>query len=181
MYRMSAESLSVGLLTALCLWPVAAAAQAGPSLTVEQVRASFVAAGFQVGPVHRWIWTSPPVTTSQIFDRANGRVLMALVYPDAAAAQAERLQAQAREPAPTGLSLPGYGPHLVPGYGQSLWRTNVALIQTTQSDLDSIYRGQNARDNGVLVDTVGVSDPGPPNYAVDFDFQQALESGAVSL
>ncbi|HLZ27052.1 MAG TPA: hypothetical protein VKV73_07005 [Chloroflexota bacterium] len=146
-----------------------------PTLTVDQVRASFVGAGFQADPALSWTWTSPPVTTLRIFDQASGRVLMALVYPDTHTAQTERLQAQAHEPsAPV---LDGYGPHLVPGYGESLWRGNVALVQTTQSELDRLYRLQ----QGGMLDLAAIHEPSPPDYVVDLDFQQALEHSAVNL
>jgi hypothetical protein len=130
---------------------------------------------------HSRTWTSPPVTTLQIYSQSGGRVLMALVYPDAAVAQAERLQAQAREPEQASVAASGYGPHLVPGYGRSIWRANVALVQTTQSELDRLFRLQSDRDNGVLVDPIAEREPGSPNYAVDLDLQQALENSVVSL
>jgi hypothetical protein len=123
---------------AVCVWPAAVVqAQDVPhsdvTLTVDQVRGTFAGAGFQIDGVHNWDWTSPPVSTVQIHDQSSGRVLMALVYPSSAAAQAARFQAQAREPADQSGS---YGPHLVAGFGPSLWHGNVALQQTTQSELD---------------------------------------------
>ena len=80
------RSLAAGLAAAMCLWPVAAAAQStGP--TVEQVRAVYASAGFQVDSALTWDWTSPPVSTFRVHDASQGRELMVLVYPDPAAAQ----------------------------------------------------------------------------------------------
>ena len=82
----SIRSLTAGLAAAICLWPVAAAAQStGP--TVEQVRAVYASAGFQVDSALNWDWTSPPVSTFRVHDASQGRELMVLVYPDPAAAQ----------------------------------------------------------------------------------------------
>ena len=101
---------------------------------------------------------------------------MVLVYPTAAAAQAERRQALAREP-----GLDSSSPHLIVGYGQSLWSGNVAMVQTMQSQLERIFQLQLERDNGVYVNPDLVEDLGPREFAVDSDFQQALEHGAVNL
>ena len=60
-------------------------------------------------------------------------------------------------------------------------RGNVALVQTTQSELNREYQVQEARGNGVYVESSLVGSPGPARFAVDFDFLQALENGAVNL
>jgi hypothetical protein len=171
-----------GLVVAGCLWPLAGAALAqdlpstGPTLTVDEARGAFASAGYQVGQTLTWDWTSPPVSSFHVHDLASGRVLMVLVYPTAAAAQTERRQALAHEP-----GLLGGNPHLIPGYGQSLWSGNVALVQTTQSQIERVFQMQLDRDNGVYVNTDLVQDPSTPEFAVDIDFQQALERGAVNL
>jgi hypothetical protein len=182
----SLRSLAASLAAAVCLWPVAAGAQEVPpqpatGLTVEQAREVFAGAGYQVDEALTWNWTSPPVETFQVRD-LHGRILMVLVYGSTTAAQAERLQAAAREQTPlAGQSLSGVGPHLVIGYGTSVWRGNVALVQTTQSELNREYQVQEARGNGVYVESSLVGSPGPARFAVDFDFLQALENGAVNL
>ncbi len=181
MHRASRSFLR-GLVVAGCLWTLAGTALAqdlpvrGPVLAVDQVRGAFSTAGYQVDQTLTWDWTSPPVSTFQVHDLASGRVLMVLVYPTAAAAQAERRQALAREP-----GLDGGNPHLIAGYGQSLWSGNVAIVQTTQSQLQRIFQLQLERDNGVSVNPDLVQDLGLPEIAVDSDFQQALEDGAVNL
>src|SRR5713101_5558287 len=79
------------LVAAICLWPVVTAAQdlaplADSGLTIAQVRGAFASAGFQVGDPVTWEWTSPPVSSINVHDVANGRVVMVLVYPTTGAA-----------------------------------------------------------------------------------------------
>jgi hypothetical protein len=184
----SFRSIAASLAAALCLWPVAAGAQdaqpqAGAGMTVGQARDAFAGAGYQVDEALNWTWTSPPVSSFQVHDQTHGRILMVLVYPSATAALGGRLQAEANDQAQhaNDLAISGSGPHLVIGYGESVWRGNVALVQTTQSALDRAYQQQQDRDNGVYVDGISVADPSLPLFAVDLDFQQALDNGAVNL
>ena len=55
------------------------------------------------------------------------------------------------------------------------------MVQTMQSQLERIFQLQLERDNGVYVNPDLVEDLGPREFAVDSDFQQALEHGAVNL
>jgi len=179
------------VLAVACAWPVAATAQTqgetaptvGPLFVVDQVRSSFSSAGFQVDQAYDWSWTRPPVTSFQVRDQNTGRVLMVLVYPSATAAMAAQLEAETHEQAlQGGQAVNGTaGPHLVVGYGPSLWNGNVALVETTQAQLERAYQAQADRDNGIYVDQSVVEDPGTPDIAVDLDFQQALQNGAVNL
>jgi len=57
----------------------------------------------------------------------------------------------------------------------------VALVQTTQSELNRTYQSQQDRDNGLYVERTAVGEAGAPLLAVDLDFQQALDNGAVNL
>jgi hypothetical protein len=175
---------------AVYLWPAGAVqadnggtAQVGAVPNVEQVRSSFASAGFQVDLAHNWDWTSPPTSTFQVHDRARGRVVMALVYPTSMAAQNVRVQAYAHEQQQNLRSgaLSGYGPHVVMGYGQSFWRANVALVQSTQSELDRVFQLQSDCDTGVAVDANVMNEAGPVGNPVDLDFQQALDNGVVEL
>jgi hypothetical protein len=156
----------------------------GPLLSVDQARAAFTSAGYQVGQAHVWDWTQPPVATFDIHDQVNDRVVMVLVYPSATAAQLGRVEAEAHEQTlSAGQPLTrSDGPHLVIGYGPSIWNGNIALVQTSQTQLERMYRAQTDRDNGVYVDPDRVlGDPNLPTLAVDLDFQQALQNGAVNL
>jgi hypothetical protein len=77
-------------------------------MSADQVRAAFAGAGYQLDQVRTWDWTSPPVTSIQVRDAGSDRVLLALVYPDAA--QMVRARALARDAGATSGN-----PHLVPG------------------------------------------------------------------
>jgi hypothetical protein len=147
------------LTVAACLWPVAVSAHsqdaplADTLLSVDRVRGAFTTAGYQVDRAQNWNWTSPPLNAFQVRDPAGGRVLVVLVYPSATAAQAGRLQAEAHEQAFNAeVQLGSPGPHLVLGYGPSVWTSNVAVVQTTETQLERLYDLQNDRDNGIYVD-----------------------------
>ncbi|HEX8969036.1 MAG TPA: hypothetical protein VF937_14215, partial [Chloroflexota bacterium] len=137
---------------------------------------AFTSAGYVADQPQSWDWTSPPVTSFQVHDTASGRVVMVLVYPDVAAAQTELRQAASHDQVGAGS-----GPHLIPGYGPSVWNANVAMVEATESQLARLYQAQADRDNGVYVDLALNPDPNESTLAVDFDFQQALDSSAVNL
>jgi hypothetical protein len=165
------------------MWPVATSAQVAelPQIsstvqTVEQVRQAFSYAGFTVDAAHTWDWTSPSFTSFQVHDSASDRVLMVLVYPSGVAAEAARLQAASHEQSSHA------SPHLVIGYGLSSWNGNVALVETTGSELNRLYQAELDRDNDLYI-TPDIAQPvvSQSDVAVDIDFQQALENGAVNL
>jgi len=184
----SARLVAASLAAAVCLWPMVGWAQdaqppSGSALTVEQAVDAFTGGGYQIDQPLSWDWMSPPVTTFQVSDTAKGRVLMVLVYPTAEAAEIGRSQALAHEAElyPASGALRGYGPHLVDGYGQSMWRGNVALVQTSQAALNHGLRVQNDRESNLYVGTIDVDQSDiAPSVAVDLDFQQALQV-AVNL
>jgi hypothetical protein len=68
------------------------------------------------------------------------RVLLVPVYADAEAARLAERQAEsisaAMRPEPLAFSDDD-GPRLVPEYGASVWRSNVALVESTRSEHDS--------------------------------------------
>jgi hypothetical protein len=180
----SVRSIAASLAAAMCLWPVAAGAQEvqpvpSSGLTVEQARGVFADAGFQVDQPLSWDWTSPPVSSFRVYDQAQGRILLVLVYPSVAAAQAGRLQAEAYEQVDRLSS--GTGPALVVGFGESVWRGNVALVQTTPAQLAQADRLQADRDNGQYVEPGPATPSSRPVFAVDVDFLQALNNGAANL
>ena len=106
---------------------------AAQELTPEQVAVAFVDAGFEVDAPINWTWAVPPHTTLRIYDRRDARVFMVVVYQDAATA--ERLSAL---------------PRLVPGFGPSTTRENVAVVQAGQADLEHWYRAESLRSVGML-------------------------------
>jgi hypothetical protein len=147
------------------------------SLSVDDVRDSFVSNGFIVDQSHSWTWMEPSFTSFQIHDSTSDRVLLVLVYSDSTAAQTAHAQALAHEPDNT-TGMPG-NPHLVEGYGPSIWIGNVALVESTEPELDRIFRARLDSANGVEVDTNLAWEHTVSTRAVDFDFQQALAPAGV--
>jgi hypothetical protein len=180
--------LAAALAAAICLWPVDAAAQdlaplADSGLTIEQVREAFAGAGFQVDEPITWNWTSPPVSTLRVSDLERRRVLMVLVYPSAAAALTAQLQAQTSEREqktgePKGSNR---GPHLIEGFGESVWLGNLAMVETTRLALDRLDQVLIDRDLGVYVDAERTRATSHPRFAVEEDFLQALTNSIVNL
>ena len=189
MNRSPLRSLSVVFVSAVvALWPLAAAAQPAPStpLTAEQVRNEFLSQGYLADAPITW-WTNN-LTTFSVSDRTQqasrtGRVLMVLVYPDAATAQAETDKARALELAANPeLAVVAGGPHLVPGYGPSILRGNVALVESTQHELAQRYAEQLNLDNQVAFGTTPAQIGSPPaSYLVDLDFVSALDNSTADL
>jgi hypothetical protein len=157
-------------------------------MTADQVRAEFLSLGYQVDAPITW-WTTNHVTTFTVSDRsdqgtASGRILMVLVYPDTATAQAEISKAQSREVSENTAQDPASaGPHLVPGYGPSILLQNVALVESSQQELARQYAAQLDRDNLAVF---GTGQPmelalAPATHAVDLDFLSAFDNGIVNL
>ena len=177
------SSLVSGLIVAASLWPTVGAvhAQEAAVLSVDQARGIFASAGYQVERTYTWDWTSPPVSTFQVRDQ-NDRILMVLVYPSAEAATVGRQEAETNDQAlQSRPAISGLGPHLVVGYGQSYWNGNVALVQSSQTQLERMFQAQADRDNGVYGASELAEDPSAPTFAVDLDFEQALQNGVVNL
>lgn len=173
--------IALAVRTAACLWPLSAVAQdlpAGPdaNLAVEHVRASFASSGFQVDQPVSWEWTAPPVSRIVVRDLARGRVLMALVYPTRAAAFTARTQALAAQQADS-----DGGPPLVQGYGESVWVGNVAIVETTSSDLESLNQMLADRENCLDVDPERLEALSHPRVTVGADFLQALTTTFANL
>ncbi len=186
--NLTVRSIIAPATAAVCLWPVAAAAQDVPSglgsiLTLEQVRGGFASAGYQVDDAVRWDWTSPPVSTVRIRDAATDRVVIALVYPTGEAASAARFRARTAEQKqlPGGAITGNRGPHIVIGYGESVWLSNVGLVQTTQSHLNHVYQVEIECDNGGYVSQEPVAQATERGWTVDVDFMQALNASVVNL
>jgi hypothetical protein len=181
MNRPTLRSLSAFLasaVVALSAAPFAVNAQEAPftGLSVDQVRNEFVADGYQVGAPIGW-WTNNHITTFTVTDGSeqNGRVAMVLVYPDAATAESEVAMAdQSSDPA---------GPHLVPGYGPALVRDNVAIVESTQQELNQRYATERALQDAAEFGTSSVMPTAPTQVtkAVDADFLSALDASFDNL
>jgi hypothetical protein len=153
-------------------------------LTLDQVRSQFLRRGYDVREALRFDWTSPPVTFFQVRDGlgTTDRVLMVLLYPDSAAARSEHLQAQARDETAQNWSLvysDDHGPRLVPGYGQSVWWQNVALVQSSRRELNQLFTDALDRDNQIVVQTV--LDRRSAMQVLTFSAMQAVDQDFVAL
>jgi hypothetical protein len=62
-----------------------------------------------------------------------------------------------------------------------MWRGNVALVQSTESQLEFVDRLQADQDNGTYDDPSVVLDARAPVILVDSDFQEALTNSVVNL
>ncbi len=119
-----------------------------PSRTTDAVRDDFIAAGYDASPATMW-WTNR-VTTFSARDASRDQILMVLVFPSLEAAQSERLQAAAND---GDGNVANQHPLLVPGYGPSEWRGNVAIVQSSQSALARLYVAQYDDGQSILVRT----------------------------
>jgi hypothetical protein len=114
----------------------------------------------------------------------TGRVVMVLVYPDAVSAQAESSRAEAHEAAATSEGLtPDHGPHLVPGYGWSLWWHNVAMVESTRQELARTYAAELDSDSLSMLGAAKVTAPTPLQVtsAIDFDIVAVIDDGSGNL
>jgi hypothetical protein len=187
MYRRN-RSVFSGLIVAASLYFSGGAAHAqdataSPVLSVDQVRNAFSSAGYQVDQAQAWNWASPPVTSLQVRDSATDRVVMVLVYPSTTAAQAALLEAETHEQGlNAGLPANGGGaPHLIAGYGRSVWDGNVAMVQTMQADMERAYQAQIDRDSAVDAAPAPGASATQSEFSVDVDFLQALQQGTVNF
>jgi hypothetical protein len=158
---------------AVALVPLASASAQSlstPVLTPEQVRGRYLAEGFQASQPTTW-WTNGS-TSFTVEDPAeqsspSARVLMVIVYPDAASAEAERAD----------------GGHVVPGYGPSILQRNVALMQSTRSELARRFADELNRDDPSYLGTAREAQTvvGEPSYRVALDFIAVIQDGLGNL
>jgi hypothetical protein len=146
-----------------------------PLVTAEQARDAFAQQGFQTSAIVAWGWAAPTLRTFEVRDSASPRVVMVLVFASSQDAGLFRGQ-MARHAESTTAN-----PYLIAGYGPSMWRGNVALVQSTESQLQLVDRLQADQDNGTYDDPGVVLDARAPAMAVDPDFQEALTNSIVNL
>jgi hypothetical protein len=162
-------------IVALSAAPYVASAQSAPStdLTAEQVRAEFVADGYQVSAPLNW-WTNNHVTTFTVSDgsQQSDRVVTVLVYPDAATAQTDTAGADQLT-----------GRRLVPGFGPALVRQNVAMVESTRQDLNQLYSAEQAMQDATEFGATSITPVAPTlvTRAVDAEFLSALDSAMATL
>jgi len=170
---------------AFSLGPLAVAASEGAprTLAAVDVRNQFAHCGFEL--------PNPRIATSNtayfsVRDpgtnwRDNNRVLMVLVYAsDGAATTAHQKahdQAEASQTVRRQFSDDN-GPQLLGAYGGSVWRDNVALVQSSSFTLNSLYyEDSQTGEGGVARPELLVLGFAPvyAGYAVDADFVYCLE------
>jgi hypothetical protein len=117
--------------------------------TVDEVRSAFVEAGFvasmPVVNLQEDVVSFSVVPADGTLPTWGQPTLRVFVYPDEAAAQAAHRLAQARDEGNRSVTLAysdDRGPQLLSGYGLSVWRHNVALIQVAPIDETGAYPNQ---------------------------------------
>jgi hypothetical protein len=155
---------SLGFVLASAVVALAPQSTNAQSLTSDdQIRSGCINQGYQVEAPTNW-WTNDGVTTFRVSDATTGRILMVLVYPDLATADAETA-------------------HLVLGYGLSTWRGNVPLVESTTDDLRRQYAAQLDLANQFGTDGLATAQPvqAQPTYAVDLHFLNVIDGATVNL
>jgi hypothetical protein len=150
--------------------PASAATAADP--TADEVRAAYVAAGLSV--------SSPTISADRVawFSiEAIGQVgqpaLRVFVFPSVESAQTEHRSAHAREESMRHQVLvysDESGPQLLSGYGLSLWRQNVALVQLAPFD------DVGAHAHEIECGSDGVAITPLPRTTVAYDYRAPLEA-----
>jgi hypothetical protein len=176
-------------LTALALGTLLAApvAAAPYVMTSVQVRDQFLQCGYEVGnpgtpPTSRYLVVRDPGVSE--VRGADYRIVMAIVYPSEAAARAQHERAHRQAEERLGVRWPfsdNQGPQLLAGYGASVWRANVALVQSSRRTLDSMYSWDVQTDETRLArpelfELGFVSNS--REYGVDRDFVVCLDEAA---
>jgi len=178
-------------LAALAVWPTGAAtAAATPSgLTSLDVRDQFTRCGYEIanpGAPTRSQYVVVEDPGAALVRGANYRIVMAIVYPDAAAAIAAHLKAHREAEDRLGarhVFSDNHGPQLLAGYGGSVWRVNVAMVETNSATLESMWaydiQTHEARIARPELFDLGF-DSSTTEYGVDRDFVACLEDAPVA-
>jgi hypothetical protein len=81
-----------------------------------------------------------------------------------------------------GTPTTGVGaPHLITNYGRSVWNGNVAMVQTTQTDIERADQAQLDCDNNPGGAPMPSANAERLEFSVDDDFLQTLQHGTVNL
>ena len=174
-----AAMLMATLFAVLPLAQTSAQTQADPAdapvLTAEHARDAFARDGFEVDAITNWGWSVPTLRTFKVRETASERVLMVLVFPTSQDAGLLRGQLALHEESTTP------DPYVVAGYGPGVWSGNVALVQSTESQLALVAQLQADQDDGQSPDPAVVEAARAPDIAVDVDFQEALTKSVTNL
>jgi hypothetical protein len=179
------------MVAALATWTLAASTvSAAPrGFSPFQLRDQFGQCGYEVGN------KGVPSTTPYVVIRDPGamearaadyRIVMAIVFTTPEAANAAHQKAHTQAEARLGEQHPfsnDFGPQLLVGYGGSVWRSNVALVESTSRTLASLYSYDDqmgeARIARPELFELGFS-PKLNEYAVDRDVVGCLEGGLLA-
>jgi hypothetical protein len=187
-YSLGPTLLAVGMLAGSA-WPAAAVTRAMTSL---EVRAQFSECGYEIGnpgspgnPNNPYIVLRDPGASQM--RNADYRIVMAIVYRDIETANAAHTRAHHQAEQLAGEQHPfsnDNGPQLLTGYGGSVWRANVALVESTSRTLASMYsydveadETREARPDLLELGFVSTSN----QYAVDRDFVSCLEDAPAFI
>jgi hypothetical protein len=183
------RGISVGLLIGMLL--AISPAHASSALTAPELRAQFTQCGFEIGnpsapPANQYV-VIRDAGASLIRD-ADYRIVMAIVYKDAAAANQAHEQAhraaEARLNAYWSFSDDN-GPQLLVGYGGSVWRANIALVETSYRTFAGLY----SYSSDGQTDTVSIARPEltelgfvttSTEYGVDRDVVACLDEAGLT-
>jgi hypothetical protein len=154
-----------------------------PELAPDQIRAAFVRAGYAASQPSPWDDRTVSLMLHEPSQAPADRpALRVFVFVDTAAATAEHRRAHAREESRRNGPLEhsdDLGPQLLSGYGASVWRRNVALVQASpDGDLSTFPTEPTCPPESVFtVDTTEVSglDDMLPAIGVDRRFVELLE------
>jgi hypothetical protein len=158
-------------------------------MTTFAVRQQFTECGFELGNPRSPV--SNPVVVlrdpgASNMRGADQRVVIAIVYPTAADATVAHQQAHQRAEARLGKRWPwsdDHGPQLLSGYGDSVWRQNVALVQSSMRTLASMWSVDGQTDEARVARPelfeLGFAASGGP-YGVDRDFVACLEDATYA-
>jgi hypothetical protein len=149
---MNSSALSFLALAAIAATTLAGSSASAQTLaqtrSAEAVRSDFMQAGFQADTPTTW-WTNG-VTTFTVRDTRSDRIVMVMVYPSIGSAQTERQRAASHD---ASGSVANTHPRLVPAYGPSEWRGNVALVQSSMFELGRLSDSSYADDSAVIIRT----------------------------
>jgi hypothetical protein len=172
----------------LTAWAVAAlsatpAIAAPRSVTPLELRNQFDECGYEVagsptGPGTHYLVVRDPGSGAVRDDR---RIVVAIVYPDMPTASAAHQRAHHAAEQRLGQSWPwsdDHGPQLLGAYGNSVWRANVALVESDGRTLASVYTedtetGETSVARPELLE-LGFNSSAS-RYGVDRDFVDCIE------
>ena len=177
------------LALAIVVGSASPAAAVGPVLSMLEMRGQFASCGYQIGNPSAAIGNPYIVLRdpgADLVRDADYRIVVAIVYRDldAATTAHARAHAQAEQRQRVRRLLnDDNGPQLLAGYGGSVWRANVALVESSRRTLNSIYSYDIQTDEArlarpELLELGFTSSVG--QYAVDRDVVACLEDASLT-